>query len=138
MTAPAVYLDSSAILRAVLESGMTPAIERKIAEAQVLLSSRLSEVECARALLRLREKGGAPAARIADAERELSSLWARCALWEITRPVCDMACRVAPTKPLRALDAIHLATFLLARQRMEGLELVTADRRLADAASAET
>lgn len=138
MTAAAVYLDSSAILRAVLESGMTPAIERKIAEAHVLLSSRLSEVECARALLRLREAGGAPPARIADAEREVNALWARCALWEITRPVCDLACVVAPTKPLRTLDAIHLATFLLARRRIEGLEFLTADRRLEDAASAGT
>ena len=32
------------------------------------------------------------------------------------------------------LDALHLATFVLARRRIEGLELLTADRRLEDAA----
>jgi hypothetical protein len=35
---------------------------------------------------------------------------------------------------LRTLDALHLATFLLARARIEGLELLTADQRLEDAA----
>jgi len=37
-------------------------------------------------------------------------------------------------RPLRTLDAIHLATFVLARRRLEGLELLTADERLQEAA----
>jgi predicted nucleic acid-binding protein len=37
-------------------------------------------------------------------------------------------------RPLRALDAIHLATFVLARRRLQALELLTADERLAEAA----
>ena len=41
---------------------------------------------------------------------------------------------VAPDRALRTLDALHLATFLLARRRIEGLELLTADERLEDAA----
>lgn len=138
MTATAIYVDSSAILRAVLEAGMTPAVERKIEEAQILLTSRLSQIECARALLRLRGVPGTSAARLADAERQVDTLWARCELWGITGPVCDLACRVAPTKPLRTLDAIHLATFLFARKRIAGLDLLTTDRRLEDAAASET
>jgi hypothetical protein len=42
---------------------------------------------------------------------------------------------VAPETALRTLDSLHLATFLLARRRIEGLELLTADERLEDAAS---
>ena len=41
---------------------------------------------------------------------------------------------MAPDKALRTLDALHLATFLLARRRIEGLELLTADERLEAAA----
>jgi hypothetical protein len=41
---------------------------------------------------------------------------------------------VAPTKALRSLDALHLATFVLARRKLEGLELVSVDSRLLDAA----
>lgn len=134
----AVYLDTSAILRALLEAGMTPSLQRKMEEAEVLLTSRLSQVECSRAVQRLRGTPGVSETRLADAERELGSLWARCELWEITVDVCELACRVAPTRPLRTLDAIHLATFLLARKRIEALELVTTDRRLEEAATSET
>jgi predicted nucleic acid-binding protein len=45
-----------------------------------------------------------------------------------------MACQVAPTSTLRTLDALHLATYLLARRRIADLELLTADQRLLDAA----
>jgi len=37
---------------------------------------------------------------------------------------------------LRTLDALHLATFVLARERIEGLELITVDKRLEAAAEA--
>jgi len=62
------------------------------------------------------------------------STWTRLPFWELTPPVCEMACQVAPTKPLRTLDALHLATYLLARRRIENLALLTADHRLSDAA----
>ena len=71
---------------------------------------------------------------MADAGREMDGLWARCEFWELTPLVCETACQVAPTKPLRTLDALHLATYLLARRRIEDLELLTADQRLEEAA----
>ena len=129
----ALYLDTSVALRATLERGTTPEIEAVIAAAPVLVTSRLSLVESARALRRLRQQGSAAESRLADARRELDTLWARCELWELTPAVCDLACHVAPDRTLRTLDALHLATFLLARRRIEGLELLTADERLQDA-----
>lgn len=93
-------------------------------------------MESCRALIRLRALGVAPEDRLADAEREIAAIWARCELWEITRRVCETACAVAQGRPLRALDAIHLATFVLARRELQGLELLTVDDRLR-AATAE-
>lgn len=130
----ALYLDTSAVLRAVLESGTTPELERDIREAAVLITSRVSRVGTARALLRLRALGLTSEEGLADAAREIEALWARCELWELTPTVCDLASEVSPTKPLRTLDVLHLATYLLARRRIEGLELRTADTRLAEAA----
>jgi predicted nucleic acid-binding protein len=127
---PAVYLDTSAVLRAVLESGTSPGIEAKIRAAGVLLTSRLSTVEATRAIHRLRQLGQLSETKLADAEREIESLWARCELWELTPTVCEAARRVAPSRLLRTLDALHLATFVLARQRIADLELVTVDARL--------
>ena len=130
----AVYLDTSAVLRAVLEEGTTPTIEGKIGAASTLITSRLSLVEAGRAFLRLRSSGQVSEEQLADAGRELDALWARCEIWELTPLVCEMASQVAPTKPLRTLDALHLATYLLARRRIAGLELLTADPRLSEAA----
>jgi predicted nucleic acid-binding protein len=133
MSAP-LYLDTSAVLRAALESGTTPEIEERLRSAPVLVTSRLSLVESSRAIWRVRGAVNVSAQRIADAEREIEAVWARCELWEVTPSVCDLARQVAPGKAVRALDALHLATFLLARRRIEGLELVTVDARLAAAA----
>ena len=118
------------------EQGTTPEIENRIAAAPVLVTSRLSLVESARVLLRPRvQGGGVPESRLADARRELDALWNRCELWELSPAVCDLASLLTPDKVLRTLDALQLATFLMARARIEGLELLTADRRLEDAAS---
>ena len=118
------------MLRATLENGTQPEIERRIRSARVLVSSRLSLVESCRALVRLRALGVAGADRVADAERDIAAIWARCELWELSRRVCEMACEVAHGRVLRALDAIHLATFVLARREFAGLELLTVDERL--------
>jgi predicted nucleic acid-binding protein len=125
-----LYLDTSAVLRATLEAGTTPEVERAIAAAPVLLTSRLSLVEASRALLRARSALRVPELRLADAEREIESIWDRCDIWELTAPVCEAARVVAPALALRSLDALHLATFLAARRRIPGLSMLTVDDRL--------
>ena len=132
-----LYLDSSAILRPVLEGGLTPEVKRQIDEAEILITSRLTLVETARAFLRVRLLGEKPESAVADAEREVRALWRRCEIWELSREVCEHAQIVAPGLVLRSLDALHLATFSLARREIEGLRLVTTDDRLREAAASE-
>jgi predicted nucleic acid-binding protein len=131
-----LYVDTSSVLRAVLESGTSPEMEGQLTDAPLLVTSRLAIVEAARAFLRLRALRQLAEARIADAEREAAGVFARCEIWELTRTVCDLARQVAPLRTLRTLDALHLATFVLARRRIEGLELLTSDERLREAALA--
>ena len=126
----ALYLDTSAVLRALLESGVSPEVDAQLAAAASLVTSRLSLVESARALLRLRRDGRIPEAALADAEREIESLWRRCEIFELSPAVCDLAARIAPGHALRALDALHAATFAVARRRLAGRERLTADERL--------
>lgn len=125
-----VYLDTSAVLRAVLETGTSPEIEARLSGASHLLTSRLSLVESARALHRLRSSQVEQVPALAAAEREIEDLWTRCDVWEISARVCEHAAAISPASLLRTLDAIHLATFDLARSRLGELDLLTADRRL--------
>ncbi len=138
MAAEALYIDTSVALRMVLEGGTDQSEQSQIDAAEILVTSRLALVEVGRSLIRLRVTGQVTGQvseeLLADAARGLDDLWARCHIWEITAHVCDAALQVAPTKSLRSLDAIHLATYVLARRRIEGLELLTSDHRLADAA----
>ena len=133
MTGP-LYVDTSAVLRAVLESGVTPEIEDRIANATVLITSRLSLVESARAMHRVRLSGSMAEGQLADARHHLERLWARCDVWELTEAICRLAGEVAPHSRLGALDALHLATYVHARERIPGLALLTADVRMQKAA----
>jgi predicted nucleic acid-binding protein len=132
--AGALYLDTSAVLRAALEAGLAPEIDAAIRGAHVLVTSRLSLVESSRALQRVRLAGRLSERALAEAERSVESIWHRTDIWELTASICEAARHVAPGKPLRALDALHLATYVAARRRIEGLELLTADDRLQAAA----
>ncbi|MGH9460780.1 MAG: type II toxin-antitoxin system VapC family toxin [Vicinamibacteria bacterium] len=130
----ALYLDTSVVLRATLEAGTTPEMEARIASSRILMTSRLSLVESARALIRARQLRRASEKDLADVQSGLDALWSRCEIWELTESVCELACHVAPGRALRTLDALHLATFVTARRRIEGLELLTVDDQLRDAA----
>lgn len=88
----ALYVETSAALRAVLEAGTTPALEQRIAAASVLITSRLSLVEAVRAMLRLRARG----------------VWPRSA-WP-TRGVSSTRCGHAATCGSRRIAGIELET----------------------------
>lgn len=133
--AGALYLDTSAALRAVIESGMSPDVERRLREATALLASRLALVESARVMIRLRLMRTIPEEKLSEAERDIDAIWRRCEILELTPAICDLAAAVSPGRNVRALDALHLASFLAARRRIENLDLLTADERLRDAAA---
>src|SRR5581483_1356439 len=101
-----------------------------------LITSRLSLLESSRALHRVRQLAQLSEAGLADAQREINDVWARCELWELTPSVCERARQVGPGTLLRTLDALHLATYVLARERIGDLELLTADERLRQALGA--
>jgi predicted nucleic acid-binding protein len=130
-----LYLDTSAALRAVLEHGISPEIDRQISVSPYLITSRLSIVESARVMHRLRARGVGEQ-DLADIAREIDSIWARCTIWELNQDIMRLSQEVAPEAHLRSLDAIHLATFIKARRTI-GPEvlLVTADHRLEAAAA---
>ncbi len=127
------YLDSSIILRIIL--GQANAIRewRSITQG---VASALVEVECLRTLDRLRLVEGLKDAEIAARRETVFRLLEAVEVVELTRPILSRAAQPLPTA-LGTLDAIHLATALLWKERT-GADLVMAthDEGLATASRA--
>ncbi len=122
MTAEGVtYVDSSALVKLAVREPESRALRRHLARRRPLVSSALSHVEVARALM---AAGDEAVDRGAEVMSRIDTL-------RITDRVLTAAGAVRPSS-VRSLDAIHLAT---AQQFAHELrEMVTYDSRMAQAA----
>ncbi len=116
-----IYVDSSALVKMIIEEAESPALGRYFAEFSLdrQLTAAISRTELVRAAAR---RG----ATVENARKALSKL----DFVAITNSLLDDAAALAPPE-LRTLDAIHLSAALFAPDLRA---LVTYDRRLADAA----
>jgi predicted nucleic acid-binding protein len=105
-------------------------VAAKIRGASRVITSRLTQVEAQRALIRLSTQQLDSHKVIPLMERELKVLWPKIDFIEITRNICDVAGRVSPKSQLRSLDAIHLATFLHLKALDPSIEILTYDERI--------
>jgi predicted nucleic acid-binding protein len=126
------YLDTSALLRLVLRE--TGSLDREVRSWEGLVSSELLAVESLRTIDRLRLQG-ALSIEEAASRRETATEWLEAVdLVVLQRPILARASEPFPT-PLGTLDALHLATALVWRDRMhQALVMATHDRDLALAA----
>jgi predicted nucleic acid-binding protein len=115
------YIDSSVLLRIVLRQKDRLREWRAIREG---IASALVEVECLRTLDRLRLSHRVPDEQLAIRREAVFRLTAELTVIEAASPVLARASQPLPT-PLGTLDAIHLATALLWRER-ETADLVMA------------
>jgi len=135
-----VYFDTSALVKlCVLETG-TPLAVALWEGADALVTSRIADTEV-RAVIASAQRIGridaAPAAQAMERWLELrEGLW----MVEVSQAVSERAGALVDRRPLRAADALHLASALtLAADGAEPDRLLVAawDRRLAAAARAE-
>jgi predicted nucleic acid-binding protein len=131
-----VFVDSSAVVGAVLEKGLSASAARAISRSSALIISRLALVETARAIRRARVEERITDKGLAKAEHDVADFWSRCEVWEISRQICADAMTLAPDTPLRTLDALHLATVIATRKRLPTIRLLTMDVRMREAAVA--
>lgn len=125
------YLDTSALLRLVLGE---PGALADLRSSEALVSSELLAVESLRTIDRLRLRG-ALSVEEAASRRATATEWLEAVdLVLLQRPVLARASEPFPT-PLGTLDALHLATALVWRDRMhQELVMATHDGNLALAA----
>lgn len=127
------YLDSSVLLRVVL--GQHDAL-REWGRVSQGVASALVEVECLRTLDRLRLTENFADEVIAERREAVYKLMESTEIVEISYPILARASQPLPTA-LGTLDAIHLATALLWKERAgKALAMATHDLALAIAAKA--
>jgi predicted nucleic acid-binding protein len=125
------YLDTSALLRLVLRE---PGALEELRSSEALVSSELLAVESFRTIDRLRLQG-ALSPEGAASRRAIVADWLEAVdLVLLQRPILSRASEPLPT-PLGTMDALHLATALVWRDRTgQTLVMATHDGGLALAA----
>lgn len=97
--------------------------------ASAIHTCRLTQLECERAILRLRLVPGMSEREMGRTGTKLRELLDRAHVREVSGQVCALAGRIAPRHGLRSLDAIHLATWHLTQEITSELQMISADRR---------
>jgi uncharacterized protein len=126
------YVDASVVVRVLLAE---PDPLREWRSLDRLVSSRLLEVECLRALDRLRLLEHVDDRTSGERRRALLDTLATVDVVPLDERILERAAQPFPTL-VRTLDAIHLASALEVRDEIDDLLFATHDERLGLAASA--
>jgi len=116
-----VYVDTSALAKLILEEPESKSVARFVDEVDVLLTSRVTQIELVRSASR----------HLHRTDESLARIMQRLVFRELTTDIATAAGAIAPLE-LRSLDAIHLASALELLPDIDAF--LTYDKRLADAA----
>ena len=129
-----LYAESSAVLAWLLDEDTAPGVRQLLTEAESVVASDLTLVECDRVLIRAIHLEELTEAEAADCRAQLAAVGSRWHVLRIANEVVDRARQPFPGDPIRTLDAIHLASVLVVRAVLPGLALLSLDDRLRNAA----
>jgi predicted nucleic acid-binding protein len=129
-----LYAESSAVLAWLFDEPTAPKVRTLLGEAEVVVASDLTLIECDRVLLRAVALKELTEAGAADLRAHLNAAAAHWQVLRIAAEVVDRARQPFPGAPIRTLDAIHLASLLVARSAVVGLRLLSLDERVCQAA----
>ncbi len=130
-----LYAESSAVLAWLLDEPTAPAVRRLLAEADIIVASDLTLIECDRVLLRAVALKELTEAEAADRQAHLIEAAAHWHVLRIAGEIVDRARQPFPGDPIRTLDAIHIASLLVGRSAVVGLRLLSLDDRVRKAAT---
>jgi len=130
-----LYAESSAVLAWLLDEPTAPEVRRLLNEAEVVVASDLTLIECDRVLLRAVALKELTEAEAADDRAHLATAAAHWQVLRIAAEIVDRSRQPFPGDPIRTFDAIHLASLLVARSAVVGLRLLSLDDRVRQAAT---
>jgi predicted nucleic acid-binding protein len=129
-----LYAESSAVLAWLLDEPTAPDIRRLLNDAELIIASDLTLIECDRVLLRAVALKEMTEAEGADRRAHLTAAAAHWQILRIAGEIVERARQPFPGEPIRTLDAIHLASLLAGRSAIRGLALLSLDERVRQAA----
>lgn len=101
-----------------------------LAAAELVLTSSLTLVECDRVLIRAVTTEGLKEAVATERRAWLRQAVEHWILFDLDSEVVERARRPFPKEPIRTLDALHLATAMLAQSLVPDIALVSLDGRV--------
>lgn len=125
-----LYAESSAVLAWLLDEKAGTYVRQTLAATETVLASDLTLVECDRVLHRAAALGELTEAEVADRRAHLTTAAAHWHVLRLGPEVVERARQPFPGEPIRTLDAIHVASALVARSAVAGLALLSLDDRI--------
>jgi predicted nucleic acid-binding protein len=129
-----VYVESSAVLAWLLDEAASSQVRQVLAASEIIVASDLTLIECDRVVLRVAALGELTEAEAADRRARLATAASHWHVFNIGPEIVERARRPFPGEPIRTLDAIHLASVLVARSAVAGLGVLSLDDRIRKAA----
>jgi predicted nucleic acid-binding protein len=130
-----LYAETSAILDWLLVQRGATAAGPALAAADRVVTSQLTLMECERVLTRGVATGDLTAERSAEARSTLQSIASDWLVVSIDPLVSERVKQPFPREPVRTLDAIHLASALVARSGVPDIQILSLDTRVRDNAA---
>ncbi len=105
-------------------------VRRALSDAEIVLASDLTLIECDRVLISAVATGRLSEAHASDRRARLNSVAAHWVLLGIDSGIVERARRPFPGEPIRTLDALHLSSALTARSALPETALLSLDDRV--------
>jgi hypothetical protein len=125
-----LYAESSAVLAWLLDEEAGAFVRTTLSREAVVLASDLTLIECDRVLHRAAALGELTEAEAADRHAHLTTAAAHWHVLRIGSEVVDRVRQPFPGSPIRTLDAIHIASALVARAAVAGVAFLSLDDRV--------
>lgn len=129
-----LYAESSAALAWLLEQQHAELVADTLAQAELVIASDLTLIECDRVLIRAVALDKLQESDAVDRQARLNAVSTRWTLLALDEEIIERARRPFPAEPVRTLDAIHLASALTARRALPDLAMLSLDGRVRRAA----
>ncbi len=122
-----LYAESSAVLAWLLEQDHGEAVVAALAASAIVIASDLTLIECDRVIIRAVALEQLRESDAVQRQARLNAVSAHWTLLALDEEISERARRPLPAEPVRTLDAIHVASALIARKAIPDIAILSLD-----------